>query len=296
MSKIIDIINSNHEPFFRNEGDFYKRETHDTVSFIPKSKLDLNHLGFDEVKYRQKFKIGKLPKKLLTDNCFNDYGINNSRVEDFVNCYKSFFDRDVSKLKIISGDEILTYYHQESYFKPSGLCIGQLWKSCMRHSEKNRYMEIYSKNPSSVKMLVLLSDDNKLKCRALLWEDVKDKDGNSYKVMDRIYSIYDHDMVFFKEWAFENNYIHKYEQSSQSENVFKTPEGVKRINLRVFLENHNCSYYPYVDSFKWYSESLGTLSNTPNFNHDYELVQNDGSLYKEREEVYENEDEDYDAF
>lgn len=289
LSKVVDLIGIQRESFFKKEGDFFKKESHDKVSFIPKSKLNSNHSGFDEVKYRQTFKIGKLVKKVFTDECLNYYYVNNSDIEMFVNFYKSFFDRDFKNLKIIEGNDILKYYHEDSYFKPSGLCVGQLWKSCMRYDEKNNYMKIYSENPNSVKMLILLSDDGKLKARALLWQDAKDSDNNSYKVMDRIYSIYDHDMIFFKNWAFENGYIHKFEQSAKTENIFNTPEGVKKINLRVFLENTMFSSYPYIDSFKWFSPFNKTLSNSPRFQHEYELIQNDGSLER-FEEDEENEE------
>jgi hypothetical protein len=299
LSRIVDIINiKNNESgsanSFTKDGDFFKKEDSNHVSFIPKSKLNLNHNGFNEEKLRQKIKIGRFVKKVLTEQCLSTYWVSSSDIESFVNFYKSFFDRDINKLKIIEGDEILKYYHQNSYFMPSGLAIGQLWKSCMRYHEKNRYMEIYSKNPESVKMLILLAEDGQLKSRALLWQDAKDTNGNSYKVMDRIYSIYDHDVLLFKEWALKNGYIHKLEQSAKSENLFTTQNGIERINLKIRLNNHICDYYPYVDSFKWYSKSEGTISNSFRFKHEYVLIQNDGSLFKEEE--MEEEVEYFDEF
>jgi hypothetical protein len=284
LSRIVDIINgSTNLSFFKKEGDFFKKEDSNHISFIPKSKLNLDHKGFDEEKLRQKIKIGRFVKKILTDECLSCYWVSNSDIEYFVNFYKSFFDNDPNRLKIIEGYDILKYYHEKSYFMPSDMPIGQLWKSCMRYDKKNKYMEIYAKNPESVKMLILLSEDGRLKTRALLWEETKDANENSYKVMDRIYSIYDHDVVFFKNWALENGYIHKFEQSSKSENLFMTKNGIEKINLKVNLTNHDCDYYPYVDSFKWYSPEGGYLCNSPRFKHKYELIQNDGSLFREEE-------------
>jgi hypothetical protein len=287
ISRVTDIINNGKERLFNKIGDFIKSEDMNHISFIPIKKLNSEHKGFDEIKVRQKIRIGRFVKKILTEECMNSYFVSNSDIEYFVNLYKSYFDRDLSRLKIVEGDDILKYYHEDSYFAPFGVRIGQLWKSCMRYSEKNRYMEIYAKNPDKVKMLILLSEDGKLKTRALLWQNPVDKKGNEYKVMDRIYSIYDHDMIFFKKWALDNGYIHKFEQSNKMENLYFTNKGLEKIDLIVNLDNHKFEYYPYIDSFKWYSKS-GYLCNTPDIMHNYKLVQNDGSLF--REEIEDDED------
>ena len=261
-------------------GDFIKRESDegDTISYIPKSKLDIEHAGFDDTKYRTRIKIGRFVTKFISMEGIRDFGVSNHDVEVFVNLFKSFFDRDETKLQIVEGDDILKYYLADNYFRPSDACIGTLWNSCMRYPEKNKYMEIYAKNPDKIKMLVLFGEGGKIKTRALLWEDCKTSDGRIYKVMDRIYSIYDHDMILFKSWALRNGYIHKYEQSARSENLFVDLEGPKRIDLTVSLSNHNFDTYPYLDSFKYYSRKKGTLSNSPEFSYKYVLIQNHGGL------------------
>jgi hypothetical protein len=66
-------------------------------------------------------------------------------------------------------------------------------------------------------MLIFLTDDGKLRSRALLWDEVIDNHGVKYKFMDRIYSIYDHDVYLFKSWAKENGYITKLEQDCYCE-------------------------------------------------------------------------------
>jgi hypothetical protein len=58
----------------------------------------------------------------------------------------------------------------------------------------------------------------------------------------------------------------------------------------VKLDNHICDYYPYVDSFKYYSRKYGTLSNSDSFSYKYVLVQNHGGLSPEQEEVIEEDD------
>ena len=286
ISKIVDLILYHRGEFLKKTGDFIRREEgNDTISFIPKSKLGLPHTGFSETKYRTPLKIGRFISKFISSEGLKAFGVDQYDVETFVNLYKSFFDRDESRLKIVEGEEILKYYLLDNYYRPNSACIGTLWNSCMRYREKNQYMEIYAKNPDKVKMLVLLAEDGKVKTRALLWESCQDREGNNYKVMDRIYSIYDHDMIFFKNWAHKNGYIHKFEQSARSENLFMTLNGKpERIDLTVNLDNHVCDYYPYIDSFKFYSRKLGTLSNSEIFSYKYVLIQNDGGLIPPKEE------------
>lgn len=292
ISKIVDLILYHRGEFIKKNGDFIRKEAgNDTISFIPKSKLSLLHTGFNETKYRTPLKIGRFVSKFISNDGLNSFDVDQYDVESFVNLYKSFFDRDESRLKIVEGDDILKYYLAENYYRPNTSCIGTLWNSCMRYREKNRYMRIYAKNPDKIKMLVLLAEDGKVKTRALLWESCQDREGNNYKVMDRIYSIYDHDMIFFKNWAIKNGYIHKFEQSARSENVFINLNGkVERIDLTVKLDNHICDYYPYIDSFKFYSRKYGTLSNSEFFSYKYVLVQNDGGLLPPKEEEDYQED------
>lgn len=296
ISKIVDLILFRRGEFLKKNGDFIRKEEgNDTISFIPKSKLGLVHTGFNETKYRTPLKIGRFISKFISSDGIKAFGVDQYDVETFVNIYKSFFDRDESRLKIVEGEEILKYYLLDNYYRPNSTCIGTLWNSCMRYIEKNQFMEIYAKNPDKIKMLVLFSEDGKVKTRALLWESCQDREGNNYKVMDRIYSIYDHDMLFFKSWAIKNGYIHKFEQSARSENVFMTLNGqVERIDLIVKLDNHICDYYPYIDSFKFYSRKYGTLSNSDIFSYKYILVQNDGALVlKEEEEEYQEDGNDW---
>ena len=295
LSSIVDIIVCRSQ-YLKRVGDFIKKEEgNDNISYIPKSKLTLIHEGFEDTKYRTKIKIGRFVGKFISEDAIRDYGITNYDTENFVNLFKSFFDRDESRLRVIEGPEVLKYYSDEFYYRPNGSCIGTLWNSCMRYRDRNQYMEIYCKNPDKIKMLVLLGEDSRVKTRALLWEDCQTKDGTSYKVMDRIYSIYDHDMIFFKDWALKNGYIHKFEQSARSENLFQTSEGQKWIDLTVKLDNHECDYYPYIDSFKYYSRKKGTLSNSPDFSYKYILVQSNGALRPDEPQESDEQPEEFDA-
>jgi hypothetical protein len=283
----------------KEEGNFIKRvdDSIDTLSYLPIKKYsviqnDNNKDPFVDGVGRQTIKIGRFVKKFLSENAFNEFNIKDSDIEKFVNFYKSYFNYDPTKLKIVRGDEIKKYYLEENYFATSGLKYGSLWNSCMRQKERNKFMNLYALN--DVKMLILFSDDEKVRARALLWDNVKEfKTDNTYKFMDRIYSVYDHDIDVFKKWAKENGYLSKWEQNAKSELYVDVDNNPERKHLYILLENHNLSWYPYLDTFKFYNVSKGRFSNSQNWNYDYTLIQSSGLVEREPEydDEYEGEDE-----
>ena len=151
----------------------------------------------------------------------------------------------------------------------------------MRYYDRNKYMRLYTKN-HNIKMVVFLVD-NKVRCRALIWDDVVDLEGNTYKIMDRIYSVYDHDVILFKKWANENGYIPKWTQSAKTEKIFEIGGLPSTIDFIIKLESYDFGYYPYLDTFKYFSQRKGTLSNSRKWNYDYILIQSNGSVEPEPE-------------
>ncbi len=288
MSRISDILRHNDIALFKLEGDYIKVDEIDTISFVPKSKLNICN-GFSEEKFRTKIKVGRFVKKFLKKETLQMFYINDSQIEEFVNLFKSYFDNDITKYRVVSGRDIKKWYHVDNYFAPNGCRSGTLWNSCMRYPEKNSYMNIYAENPDVVKMLVNIDENGTVKSRALLWESAKDELGNTYKVMDRVYSVYDHEVTTFKKWATDNGYIYKYEQSAKSERLFVTPDGVKELFLKIKLDNWKLRKYPYIDTFKYLNFDDGILSNNDRFRYDFILVQNDGELERIQEEEYEPE-------
>lgn len=283
----------------KEEGNFVKREDDeiDTLSYLPKSKYDIikNDEGkdpFGDGVGRTKIKVGRFIKRFLSKNAFEEFGINDSDVEKFVNYYKSYFNYDPKKLIVIEGEDIKKYYLEDNYFRPDGCRYGSLWNSCMRQPDRNKFMTLYSVNP--VKMLVLLTDDGQVRARALLWDEIKEFNSNNvYKFMDRIYTVYDHDVDIFKKWAKDNGYLTKWEQNAKSELYVDIDGNPERKHLYVILENHNLSYYPYLDTFKFYDTYKGRFSNSQNYNFDYVLVQSSGRVQREEDtEEYYDEEED----
>ena len=279
-----------HQGHYINEncGDYLKREDSDIdlVSYIPKFKVDKIDRNLDiwdsNQKTRIPIKIGRMVSKFVNRAVAKEINLKDSEIEEFVNLFKSYFCADESKLKIVEGNDILPFYDMDFYSTVNGNTCGTLWNSCMRYKEKNKFMKLYADNPESVKMLVYLDDNNKVRARALLWMDAKDKYGNSFKVMDRIYSLFDHDVPFFKEWAKKNGYLSKMEQSAHSETYFTLPDG-KSNNQRLYiqLKNYKQKYYPYFDTFKFYDPETGRFHNSDNSDYAHVLIQNWGGLEPE---------------
>ena len=119
-----------------DEGNYIKVEESeiDVISFLPRSKYEKVEDVWSSG--RTKIKIGRFIRKFLTEFSISNFNINDNAIERFVNLYKSFFSRDKSKLKIVSGEDILKYYLEDNYHLSNGMKIGTLWNSCMRQSEK----------------------------------------------------------------------------------------------------------------------------------------------------------------
>jgi hypothetical protein len=261
---------------FKKNGDYIEYVDSTTISYIPKSKFDLFKSNPDRKKYAVSIKVGRFITRFMRPEILKEYTTPND-VESFVNEFKSYFECDETNLKIVTGSDVLKYYREENYLC-SGI-DGTLWKSCMRQHDRNKFLKLYEVNP--IQMLIFLTPDDKIRSRALLWE-AYDKNGNSYHIMDRIYSIYDHDVNFFKSWAKKNGYYYKYEQTAYNENTFCSPNGdIVTLELKIVLVVKDFKYYPYLDTFKFFDLDSGILYNTPNNRYQYTLVQSDGSLEKD---------------
>lgn len=200
---------------------------------------------------RTEIKIGRLIRKIFEQEKFAskleahriDYRCDKTLdelVELFTNAYKCqtkrLFDENFdSKLVLLSGEDIRTFYDQDNYLPGKG----SLHESCMRYSKCSSYLDIYTKNPDVCQMLVFM-EDNKIGMRALVW---KLTNGKTY--MDRVYSARYADSKIFIDYARKNNWLY-------NETIFTSPE----VNdLVVNLQNVNFDNYPYMDTFHYISMS-----------------------------------------
>lgn len=264
------------------------------ISYLTKSKVDFNldellPSDFDISIYKlQNMKIGRIVSKLFSQEFLKANNITSSDIELFVNSYKSYFDKNRVEFRIVEGEEIRKWYDQDNY---STLSKGTLWGSCMRHKERLKFLDLYTQN-SNIKMLILVQLDNgveKLRGRALLWENVilndfYQKVPGEIKIMDRIYTVSDSDVISFKNWAYQNGYIHKLEQNAKSSLYFFDKNEVLRLSFKIPLKKTSFRYYPFLDTFSYFCDYEGYLTNDNyNMNWDYELRQANGSLQREEE-------------
>jgi hypothetical protein len=277
------ICNGQLDSHLKDEGNYISPvpDENDMISFLPKSKYEKVENPWKEG--RVKIKIGRFIKKFFSEFSITNWNINDAEIEKFVNFYKSFFSNEKTKLEVVTGGEISKYYLEDSYYTLDGFRYGTLWNSCMRQRERNIFMKLYDKNPN-IKMLVLFDDKNKVKARALLWETgiIEYNTGVEWKVMDRIYTFYDHDIDTLKSWAKENGYIYKWRQDAKSE-LFFSIDGKKRpLRLKVELNCEDLNYYPYLDTFKFmkmnFNSLNNTFSNTDSYYYDYILTSSRGEL------------------
>lgn len=217
---------------------------------------------FDRSLIRMKGEI-----EMSTGVVFSDSEIE-TFVNEFVACSKMFdFDKSGLTFKVVKGDDIAKYYLDKNYYGYSESADkfekGVLWNSCMRYARCQRYFDIYTNN-KQVSLLVLVTSDDKVVGRALIWQLTEDNDDKIY--MDRAYTIHDSDIKLFNNYAIKEGY------------VYYTGYGPKLDNhdydyqLFVRLDNTSFDLYPYMDTM-CYLDGGGDLlsSSSADFSYDYEL-------------------------
>jgi len=218
---------------------------------------------FDNYESKNSIRIGKLTKKVIdlyNSKYEKDLSFTDSEIEDFVNAYKSYYDYNkMDNFKVVGGSLINYWYVYENYQNNKGT----LGNSCMRYVESNENLDMYNSS-KNVKLLILVSPENRLSGRALLWDLV---DGT--KFMDRIYTNDDSDVRLFIQWAEENKYKYKFEQNSRlsaicvPENSYE-PSSLVRMECQVYktdFNNREYEKFPYMDTLKYYYWKEGVLRN-----------------------------------
>lgn len=231
-------------------------EKNDTISLIQVSRITRGNpeynIGNNRLPYnirdkkmrsdfwnkaRTEMKVGRWAKRILTEVIKKD--ISDSKIEEFVNLYKSTIDgEDLTNFELVRGEDIRKWYYENNYEERRG----QLGNSCMRYHSCQSYLDIYVKNPDVCQLLILKSDNkDKIKGRALVW---KLSDGEYY--MDRVYTINDSDKLLFQDYARINKIKNTYDGSSDS-------------NLEVKLGDYTYEKYPYMDTFVVYNPTTKVL-------------------------------------
>jgi len=212
-------------------------------------------------KNRQDIRIGRLIRSLLNLNGIT--GFSNSDIEKFVNDFKGtlkVINDAFSNFQIVQGDDLGFWYHRDNYLDKHK---GSLGTSCQAVGRLD-WLEIYIKNPQTVKLLILKSEDdsNKIVGRALLW---KLDDGNT--LMDRIYTTKDSDVKIFTDFAKDNGW------------EFIDSEGAYEKTFVAHIKPGEFDNYPSVDTMNKWDPKTGKISNRP---------------FPGSDEIYWSEDDEYD--
>lgn len=215
--------------------------------------------------------IGKVVKKIFKDK------YSPIEIERFSNLFKATMEEKGDKLKLVYGKEIKKWYLEENYAELKSTLGG----SCMRQSEKNKFLNIYAENTpdsgaySHVGLLILFNENKKVLGRAIVWfnsikpyyKEINGKIQNIPRTfMDRVYFVSDHYLDIFLNYAKKNNWLYK-QQQSYSNNRFIDPKdnSVHDLTLSFRLKPKEYTYYPYMDTVCYYTPETGRIgSKIPN--------------------------------
>ena len=229
-------------------------ENQESYDIIDKSVLmDLNINSDVYKKQRGEGRIGRFINEIFGHSRFA------SELEMFVRMFKSKQNKaeKFKLMEVVSGDDIPYFYDCNKYSSMSGT----LGNSCMGDVD-SRFFQIYEYN-RNVGMLVLYDNDNKslIKGRAIVWMNLLKPQGRTF--MDRIYTNNSSDEQLFIEYAIDNNWLYKSEQSIGEDIKVIDPSdnSSKKMRLLSQLEEGEYDYYPYMDTMAYYNATNGKISN-----------------------------------
>ena len=208
---------------------------------------------------RQDIKIGRGIRSILNSA---NIKYTDSELEKFVNDCKSeidIFNKKFDYFELVSGSAISHWYSAYNYDRK----IGTLGSSCMRNVDSERF-DIYCDNKDVCSLLVLYSDNdrNLIKGRALVW---KLSNPENITFMDRVYTCDESDVVLFHKYAKSNGfYIKKFNNNSEDSPIESPTGELIDGELVVEVDAYHHNYYPYLDTFIYYSYIDGILSTENN--------------------------------
>lgn len=215
-------------------------ETNSDILFIPDTQYQRFVSKGDDIsqKTKSKISIGRMIGQILRDNGHTQFV--DKDIEAFVNAYKAKWNRKYGKvsrkIEIVKSDLILKWYDEANYNSDKST----LGNSCMRYSHKRNFMRLYSENPDKVS-LVIITEDDKLVARALLWKVDYCENSSVKWFLDRIYVEKDSEFESLYSWVLEN--VVKNDKS-QLLSWLKNDDDEIRINLSKVQFDE----YPYCDS------------------------------------------------
>ena len=219
---------------------------------------------------KMKIKPGKLFKELT------DCELDSTAIETLVSIWKSQYCVDTSVVE--TSSDISSVYD-----------IGSCGGSCMAH--KGSFMGIYYDAGATI---AYIGDEYEGLCaRCLLWDNLVDSEGNSYKVRDRIFYESEHDKITLQKWCKENGYksfkeldgLHLFSKTIADE----YPDGVPYIDTMCYVTKYKGNFVLSND----YDEYLDKCQTTEGASNDGFITEFSQGIYCEDTDTYEYEDDVY---
>lgn len=217
---------------------------------------------------RSAFKPNKILSKIYIADKVNEL-VSDSDKEKFTYQWKAVVSSPY-ELKVVDGEDILKYYLEENV--DSDVPSGTLRGSCMRQSEKNKFMKLYANEPN-IRMLVALNSENgKVVARSILWEKVNiyknmktELLDSDTKFMDRIYHSHEWLREYFIAWGNSNGYWCRNNQGTDDPNsVFKDGKVESNAVIEAKID-FKYEFYPYLDTLRYANYSGGYLTNKSDY-------------------------------
>lgn len=269
----------------------------DTISFT--SDIKASKFGFDtfKMKGRSEIKIGRFARSLLTNSKVVEYldveddveisKLSNKDYEDFVNLFKSTYQKQSYKFVLVSGEDIVKYYNEDNY----STSTGQLGSSCMRYGPNSNndscsdFFGIYTEN-ECVRLLVYLDESGKVLGRSIIWK-LSESPCDSKYFMDRIYTASDSDLIKFQNYADNEGWLRKYKNSpSDEESIMFIYKGRPILGrIKIELDESEFDYYPFMDTITYVNVSSKFASNIESKNM-ISCDDTNGSFEEECDECY----------
>jgi hypothetical protein len=236
-------------------------DSDDKLTFISTNRIPWDDWDEDEnpslpyeLSSRSDLKVGRAVRYML--NLLGE-SVTDKDLEDFVNVFKASDDKSELEFKLVKGEDIAKYYKEENYFSKHH---GTLGNSCMKEEGKKTF-KIYTENPKKVKLLILIDKDEKIHGRALVWK-LKESPSDTKYLMDRVYTNKDSDVIKFKKFADENDWMYKkFNTSYTNQGVQFIYKGVDVNGVLTVKLDGDFNSYPYIDTMSFLSKEKNELSN-----------------------------------
>jgi hypothetical protein len=150
--------------------------------------------------------------------------------------------------ELVSGSKIKDGYLEDNYYNDNG----SLGSSCMRYSSTQSYIQTYADYPEKIQLLTLVTNDNKIRGRAVVWNCLHNEGEITF--MDRIYTDNSNFEAYFISYAQKNKWWYKEEQSRSNWENFMSPDNayldpVKTKGMKILLPYAYDKEFPYTDTF-----------------------------------------------